>query len=125
MDDVLRQRIREQPVQVAAMRDVILGAVTRLEIDEWQTVVDRVRAPVAPRQSNRLGTDRVQLVGQVERTKNLHRIGAEVDAGAELGELGGLFVDLHLEALTAERDGRRHPAEARSYNRDPTRASHA
>ena len=67
----------------------------------------------------------MQLVRQIERLKDLHRIGADVDAGAELGEFGRLLVDLHLEALTAERDGRRQPAEARSYNGDPTRASHA
>src|SRR4051794_6811865 len=112
-------------MQVAAVRDVVLGAVPLLEIDEWKTIVNRLRAPIAPRQADRLGPDGVQLVRQIERPEDLHRIGTEVDAGAELRELGRLFVDLHLEALTAERDGRRQSAEASSYNGDPTRASHA
>ena len=51
--------------------------------------------------------DRVQLVGQRERVKQLHGIGADVDAGAELREFGRLLEDLYLEALMAKRNGRR------------------
>ena len=43
MDDVLRQRLRQQAVQVAAMRDVIFRAVALLEIDERQAIVDDLK----------------------------------------------------------------------------------
>ena len=66
----------------------------------------------------------MQLVGEADRVKELYRIGADVDAGAEFGEFGRLLVDLHLESLPAQRDGRRQPAKARSDNGNPTRVSH-
>ena len=66
----------------------------------------------------------MQLVGEADGVKELYRIGADVDAGAELGELRRLLVDLHFEALPAQRDGRGQPAQARSDNGNPTRVSH-
>ena len=33
-----------------------------------------------------------------ERAQHLHRIAADLDAGADAGELGGLLVDHHLDA---------------------------
>jgi hypothetical protein len=67
----------------------------------------------------------MQLVGEPDGVKEFYRIGADVDAGAELDEFGRLLVDLHFESLPAERDGRRQPAKPRSDNRNPTRASHS
>src|SRR5438034_10861500 len=66
----------------------------------------------------------MQLVGEANGVKEFYRIGADVDAGAELDEFGRLLVDLHFESLPAERDGRRQPAKPRSDNRNPTRVSH-
>src|SRR6476620_11820432 len=66
----------------------------------------------------------MQLVGETDGVKELDGVGTDVDAGAELGELGRLFVDLHFEALAAQRDGRGQPAEARSDNGNAPRVSH-
>ena len=66
----------------------------------------------------------MQLVGEADGVKELDGVGADVDAGAELGELGRLLVDLHFEALPAERDGRRQSAEAGSDNGNAARFSH-
>src|SRR5215207_81373 len=66
----------------------------------------------------------MQLVGEAGGAKELYGVGTDVDAGAELGELGRLFVDLHLEALAAQRDGRSQSAEARSDNGNAPRVSH-
>ena len=66
----------------------------------------------------------MELVYKSDRLKELHRVGADVDAGAELGEFGRLLVDLHLETLPAQRDGRRQAAEAGSDNGNATRSPH-
>src|SRR6188768_915501 len=66
----------------------------------------------------------MQLVGEFNGMKELDGIGTDVDAGAELGELGRLLVDLHFEALPAQRDGRGESAEACSDDGDATRVSH-
>ena len=66
----------------------------------------------------------MQLVRQPDGLKEFHRIGTDVDAGAELGEFARLLVDLDVKSLPAERDGRRQPAKPRSDNRNPARASH-
>src|SRR5947207_4674304 len=66
----------------------------------------------------------MQLVGEANGVKEFYRIGADVDAGAELDEFGRLLVDLHFEFLPAERDGRRQPAKPRSDDRNPTRVAH-
>ena len=66
----------------------------------------------------------MQLVGEANGVKEFYRIGADVDAGAKLGELGRLLVDLHLEALPAQRDGRRQPAKSCADNGNPMSASH-
>ena len=85
---VLRHGLREQAMQVAAVHDVIFGAVALFEIDERQAVVDLARIPIAPGQSDRLGRDGMQLVGESDGVKELHGVGADVDTGAEFGELG-------------------------------------
>ena len=106
------------------MDDVIRGAVAFFEIDEGQTVVDLAGIPVAPGQSDRLGPDVMELADKSDRLKEFYRVGADVDAGAELGELGGLLVDFHLETLAAQRNGCRQAAEARSDNSNTTCLSH-
>ena len=124
LDALLRHGLREQAMQVAAVDDVIFGAVALFEIDEGQTVVDLARIPIAPGQSDRLGPDGMELADKSDRLKEFHRVGADVDAGAELGEFGGLLVDLHLETLAAQRDGCRQATEARSDNCNATRPGH-
>ena len=56
----------------------------------------------------------MELADKSDRFKEFHRVGTDIDAGAELREFGGLLVDLHLETLMAQRNGRRRAAEARS-----------
>jgi hypothetical protein len=108
-------------MQIAAVDDVIAGAVPAVEIDERQAVADFAGAPVAPGQADRLGGDGVQLVGKADRLEELDRVGADVDAGAELGELRRLLIDARLEALPAQRNGGREAAEAGSDNGNATR----
>ena len=67
----------------------------------------------------------MQLVGQRERVKHLHGIGADVDAGAELCEFGCLLENLYLEALMAKRNGCYQSPESSPYDSNPTRACHA
>src|ERR1041384_2752620 len=61
----------------------------------------------------------MEFLGQSDRLEELDRVGADVDAGAELGELGRLLVDVRLEALPAQRDGSRQPAKTSADNGDP------
>ena len=46
---------------------------------------------------------------QADGVKEFYRIGADVNAGAELDEFGRLLVDLHFESLPAERDAAASP----------------
>ncbi len=66
----------------------------------------------------------MELVGEPDRLKELDRVGADVDAGAELGELGCLLVNLHFETPQAQRDRRRQAAEARPHNGNAMRFRH-
>jgi hypothetical protein len=116
MNDRLRQRIRKHSMQIAAVYDVVLCAIALLEVDEGQAIMDSIRAPITPRQPDRLRPDRVQLVGQRERVKHLHGIGADVDAGAELREFGRLLEDLYFKALMAKRNGRCQSPESSPYD---------
>src|SRR5262249_28141833 len=98
----------------AAMNDIIFGAVALFEIAELQAVAYLFGAPIAPAQADRLGRDGVKLVGEFDGLKELDGVGADVDAGAELGEFSRLLVDLHLEPLPAQRDSGCQSAKARS-----------
>ncbi len=60
----------------------------------------------------------------LDRLKELDGVGADIDAGAELGKLGRLLIDPHLETLKAQRDSSRQPAEARADNGNVARSCH-
>ena len=51
---------------------------------------------------------------QAEPAQHLHRVAADLDAGAEPGELAGLFVDVGLDAGALQRGGGGKPAHARA-----------
>ena len=101
-------------MQVAAMDDVVFGAVAPFEIAEWQTVANLVLAPITPAQSRRFGRDGVELFSEPDGVEEPDGVGTDIDAGPKLGEFRRLFVDLRFKTLPAQRDGRCQSSKARS-----------
>ena len=59
------------------------------------------RAPVLPAALVRLArthADAIERRSETKPVQDTHRIGRHVDAAADLGQLRGLFIDVHLEA---------------------------
>jgi hypothetical protein len=53
-----------------------------------------------------------RLVAHAQRIEGVEGVGAELDAGADFADLGGLFEHLHLEALAHQRQRRGQAANA-------------
>jgi hypothetical protein len=53
-----------------------------------------------------------------EPAQHLHRIAADLNAGAQASEFRRLFVDVDADARPMQRGGGRQPAHASSHNRD-------
>ena len=58
------------------------------------------------------------LLGQSEHLEHPEHVGSELDAGADLLELGRLFQHLHRDALARQRQRRRQSADAAADNQD-------
>ncbi len=109
LDAGLRHRLREQTMQVAAMHDVVFGAVAFLEIARRQTIVNLAQNPNRARS---IRPARMRLRAACRRgdgLKELDGIGTDVDAAPNSASSAALFVDLHFEALSAQRDGAASP----------------
>ena len=67
-----------------------------------------------------VGVDRARAgaLAHAERVERGERIGAELDAGADLADVRGLLEDLHREAAARERQRGRETADAAAGNED-------
>ena len=63
-------------------------------------------------QGRHLGPARGELRGQPELLEEASRVGRQRDGGADLAQLGGLFVDVDADAVLAQRDRQRQSANA-------------
>ena len=62
--------------------------------------------------------DRHDLLLQAEIGQHVHRVGADLDAGADLAQLRRLLVDLDVEAGLGQAAGGRQSAEPRAGDDD-------
>jgi hypothetical protein len=79
-------------------------------------------APVLP--APLVGEERAHALAvepgsEAEPTQDARRVRAHIDAAADLGELGGLLVDVDLEAGLTQRQRRREPPDAAADHRNP------
>ncbi len=56
--------------------------------------------------------------------QNARRIGADIDAGADLAERPRLLVDVHIEARLEQAQGRAEAADAAADDRDGSVGAH-
>src|SRR3984893_10204591 len=61
----------------------------------------------------------VEALGEAQSAQDARRVRAHIDAAADLGEFGGLLVDIDLEAGLTQRQRRREPTDAAADHRDP------
>src|SRR5262249_31608971 len=64
------------------------------------------------------GRDGLHLLLQAERDENAGAVGAELHAGAELTQLGGLLEDVDLDAALKHRERGGEAADARTCDQD-------
>src|SRR5207253_8435847 len=57
-------------------------------------------------------------LGEAEPAQDAHRVGAHIDAAADLGQLRGLLVDIDREAGLVQRQRRGHAAQAAADHGD-------
>ena len=69
-------------------------------------------AAVAVDQRRHLGPARRELRPEPELFEEPGRVGRQRHRGADLAQLGGLFVDLGVETVPAQGDGESQPADA-------------
>jgi len=60
----------------------------------------------------------VQRLEHAERVERAVAVGADLDAGAEFAQLGGLLEDLDIEAALLQRDGSGQTADAAAGDED-------
>ncbi len=106
-------------MQIAAMREQIGRAELRLRaLAEDHVELDVAALPVAVIPGARIERPAAHPLLEAELAQHLHRVAADLDAGAEPRELLRLLVDRDRGADPAQRGGGREPAHAGADDRD-------
>ena len=111
--------IGQQPVQIAPVQHDVRRAVAlargRAEIEP---VPGLAGAPVPDHAAGRQHLDALERVFEAERVQHAGAVGADLDAGADLLELGRLLVDLDVEPALEQRQRGGQPADAAADDDD-------
>ena len=113
-------------VQVVAVQLKVRCAVALLVRLAQRQAMQQL-AVVEAAELERLRPHRVRLQrrAQAQAIEHLHRIGAHLDAGADLAERGRLLGDAHAVPALQQRGGGGQAAEAGADDRDVQPRSHA
>jgi hypothetical protein len=125
MDASVGQALAQQPMQVGAVHGQIRRAELRL--DRGAERLAETLGGGVPGERDHLGRragERPQALLDAERAQHLHRVRAELEAGANLAQLFGALVKLDLAAVLAQRARGGEPADAGPDHRDANRPCH-
>ena len=122
----LGQGLAQEPVQIGAVRGHVGRAVFRL--CHGLQGLAKPQGGIVPLQRDHIdGFEGVpaQRLLEAQGPVHLHRVGPDLQTGADLFELGRALVDRDLEAAPIERAGTREPADARPDDDDSHGSTHA
>src|ERR1043166_9571860 len=113
------ERLPQPAVQVAAMKGDVREAVA---LDRFDAEIEQLPAlPAVPEPDRLAGRQHLHLFQRLleaERMENAGAVGADLDAGAKLAQLGRLLIDVDVDSAPEQRERRRKPADARAYDCD-------
>src|SRR5688572_6293987 len=113
---------RERRLQVGAMdTDVRRSETLTVRRPHLVPANEAAGAPVPVDQRGDVGPVRGQLRSQAELLEETRGVGRQRDRGPDLPELSGLLVDVHPDAVSAQRDRQREAANAGADDGDPAR----
>lgn len=119
MDAVETDRLRQHGLQIGAMdapvRAAELPPIARLAA---MMADHRAAASVAIDESRNLRTRRVELRTQSHAFVEARRVGRQRDGRADFAQLAGLFIELRVDAVLAQRERQRQAADAGADDRD-------
>jgi len=100
-------------VEVGAVKLVVRRAVQALVFFGQRKLPDHLAGIMKPKDVG-AGADREPAdgVAEAEVIEHVHRVGAQLDARADLAQLRGLLVDLHVVARLHQTGGGRQSADA-------------
>ena len=115
---LLGERAQERAQQVGAM-DLVVGKPNASHERVAEGRLEQ-RAPSSSGAGGRRGRGphRAKLVGQPEAMQHARRVGADLDARADLAQSSGTLVDADVESSAQERERRRESADAAADDRD-------
>src|SRR5580700_6615870 len=127
MNAVYRDGRRDCAMQVAAMQRVVWSVESRLNrFPEWGTDQKAAVVPATLVEGLRPDAALGELFGDPEAMENARRIGADINAGADLAERPRLLIDVHIKSGAQQRRRRSQAANtaANDRNRSRTPADH-